>query len=121
MANTQFESILETVGFPTLMRLFGETVILPDTSEVTGIFNSRGDNPDSAWPEIGAALRLSQEGNPTLKLTELNAAGISENDRITVRSAAYIVTRIDPDGSGLVRLDLMPADRTGALPTERWQ
>lgn len=100
---------------------FGEPVIRPDTTEVSGIFDPRGDLPGAAWPEIGAALRLSQQGNPVVYLAEAAAAGLAENDRLTIRGADYVITRLDPDGSGLVRLELMPAERSGALPTDRWQ
>lgn len=106
---------------PTILGIFGEPVTLPDTTEVLGIFDPRGDLPPAAWPEIGAALRLSQQLNPTVQLTEAVAAGLGENDRLTIRGTDYLITRLDPDGSGLVRLELMPAERSGALPTDRWQ
>lgn len=118
---SQFDQIMGNVGIPALLRIFGEPVIFPNTSEISGIFNIRGDQPNAAWPEIGAALRLSQLGNPTVQLTETAAASLSENDTLSIRGADYIITRIDPDGSGLVLIDLMPAERSGAMTTDRWQ
>lgn len=112
---------MNSAGFPALLRVFGEPVTMPDASEVSGIFDVRGDIPGSAWPEIGAALRMSQEGNPVLQLTDSDAASLSEDDRLTIRGNEYIVTRIDADGSGFVRIELMPSDRSGSLHTDRWQ
>lgn len=106
---------------PTIIGIFGEPVTLPDTTVVTGIFDPRGTLPVSAWPEFGGGVRLSQQVNPTVQLTEADAAGLGEQDRLTIRGTAYLITRLDPDGSGLVRLELAPADRSGALPTDRWQ
>lgn len=100
---------------------FGEPVTLPDASIVSGIFDPRGTPPGAAWPEIGAALRLSQQLNPTVQLTEAAAAGLGERDSLFIRGTEYCITRLDPDGVGLVRLELMPAARSGALPTDRWQ
>lgn len=116
-----FDQILTNTGIPALLRVFGEPVTLHDASEVSGIFNIRGDQPDAAWPELGAALRLSQQGNPTVYLTETSAANLAENDSLSIRGADYIITRLDPDGSGLVLIDLMPAERSGAMTTDRWQ
>lgn len=106
---------------PTLLGVFGESVTKPDMTEVTGIFDPRGAHPAAAWPEIGGALRLSQQVNPTVQLAEAAAAGLGERDSLIIRGTEYLITRLDPDGSGLVRLELMPAERSGALPTDRWQ
>lgn len=118
---SQFDTIMASTGFPVLLRVFGEPVTLPDATQVSGIFDPRGDSPDAAWPEIGAALRMSQQGNPVLQLIESAASGLSENDRIGVRDAEYIITRIDLDGAGMARIELMPADRSGAFQSDRWQ
>lgn len=118
---SQFDTIMASTGFPALLRVFGEPVILPDTLVVSGIFDPRGDRPEAAWPEIGAALRMSQQGNPVLQLIESDAAVLNERDNLFIRDAEYVITRIDPDGSGMVRIELMPAERSGALMTDRWQ
>lgn len=106
---------------PKLFKIFGEPVTLPDTTEVLGIFDPRGTLPAAAWPEFGGGVRLSQQVNPTVQLTEAVAAGLGENDQLTIRGTAYLITRLDPDGSGLVRLELASVERSGAMPTDRWQ
>lgn len=108
-------------ALPSLLGVFGDPVTLPDTTVVTGIFDPRGALPAAAWPEFGSGVRLSQQVNPTVQLTEAAAAGLAEHDPLTIRGTAYLITRLDPDGSGLVRLELAPAERSGALPTDRWQ
>ena len=45
---------------------FGEPVTLPDARVVNGIFDLRGSDPISLWPDAGASMKLSDQPNPVL-------------------------------------------------------
>jgi len=89
----------------TAVRGEGEPVTLPGGSVVTGYFELF-DPRESAGNETGHAMRLSQQHNPTLALTDADAAALAEGDTLTIRGEDWRIARIDPDGNGLTTLSL---------------
>lgn len=98
---------------------FGEPVTLP-SGIVTGIFSRLG-TPSSVDLTDITGVRFGQQPNPTLELLAADAVGLLENDLVTARETDYRVVRIDPDNSGLVRIELMPEITTDIPDEQRWQ
>lgn len=113
--------VLLATQIPTLIGIFGEPVTLPDASIVTGIFTPKGEVAQSPWSELGLSMRFSQQSSPLLDLRDADAATLAEQGTLTIRGTAYTILRLDPDGSGLTRLELMPATRAGNDDFDRWR
>lgn len=99
---------------------FGTPVILPDGALVQGIFDPVGELRGAPWSEVGLAVRLSQQPNPTVHLLDATAATLTTESALTIEGAIYRVTAPPtPDGSGLTRVELMPERPSD--PFARWQ
>lgn len=97
----------------------GEPVLLPaaegeDPVQLAGIFDPIGDPAGAGGfgSEVGLIGRLSSQPNPVLWLQDADAAGLAEGGALQIRGAPYRLVRMDPDGTGLTRCELMP----GAVP-----
>lgn len=100
---------------------FGEPVTLPGEVVVMGVFEPQG-RPVAPWgSEVGLAGRMSQQANPTVTLAEADAAGLADGDQVQIRAAAYLVVRRDPDGAGMVRVELMPAAAADGTVSGVWR
>jgi hypothetical protein len=99
---------------------FGEPVTLADASVVTGIFDPIGEPAAAPWSEVGLAVRVSQQPNPSVWLADSVAQALDEQDALTIRGQAYLITRKDADGSGLTRCALMP-DTSTTNDLARWR
>jgi hypothetical protein len=101
---------------------FGEPVTLgEETPPVYGLFDPLGTPPAGFGSEVGLTGRLSAQPNPTLLLRDSDCAGLAPGSAVSVRETDYLITRIDPDGRGLTRLELMPAAASGAIAGAPWQ
>ena len=86
---------------------FGEVVTLPGGGLVYGIFDAKGTPAPDYGPVQGIAGRPSAQPNPFVALLAADAAGLKIGSApVTVRGLTYRVTQIDPDGSGMVRVEL---------------
>lgn len=99
---------------------FGEPVRLA-TREVLGIFDPLGRPAEGLSSEVGLLGRVSAQVNPSVLLLDADAAELREGGGITVRETAYTVTRLDPDGAGLTRVELMPATVSDPNRLDRWR
>jgi hypothetical protein len=93
----------------TSQAAFGEPVTLPTGTIVSGIFDLPGPEAAGMGSDIGRALRLGDQPNPSLTLAKTDAAALAEGEVLTVRGLTYNITRKhQADGGDLVMLDLMP-------------
>lgn len=105
---------------PLTLADFGEAVQLPGGQTATAIFDPVGDPSAPPGSEVGLGVRVSQQVSPHLLMASADAASLSDGDTITVRGAAYRVTRSDPDGQGMttVRLQKITTDHPAG---NRWR
>jgi len=63
---------------------------------------------------------LQHQAEPSVLLSESDAATVHEGDEITMRGTDYSVVELLPDGSGMTLLRLVPAaaEPETPLPTE---
>jgi len=101
-----------------VVRAHGETVTLAGGSTVQGVFNLFDPRADGDT-ETGRNMRLSQQHNPTLALTDTDAAAMAEGDTLTIRGEEWRIARIDPDGNGMTTLSLAPPSTAGEM--QRWR
>ncbi|MCU0843204.1 MAG: hypothetical protein MUC79_16035 [Thiobacillaceae bacterium] len=96
---------------------FGEPVELA-TGTVSGILDLEGMpfESRSQGSEVGARLGLDHQAQPILWLRTEDAAGLLEGASVGLRGIDYLVVRLDPDGAGMTRVELM---RPGAEPQPR--
>lgn len=89
---------------------FGEPMVLADGLSVSVLFDLRAPPAGAQFADgPGALFRVQGQENPSVQLVDVDADGIAKNDRVTVRSDAYIVVDILADGDGMTRIALMPA------------
>jgi hypothetical protein len=99
---------------------FGEPILLPGAAgEVCGIFDPVGDPVIPGSSEVDLTGRLSSQPNPVLWLLDADAAGVAEGVEVRIRWTPYRIVRMDPDGAGMTRCDLMPS--SGAGETDRYR
>lgn len=93
---------------------FGEPVTLP-SGTVTGVFDLPGGESISRarGSDVGSRMHIGQQAFPLLYLRTSDAAGLREQDTVSVREVAYLVVRLTPDGTGLTEVELM---RPGVEP-----
>ena len=92
------------------LQIFGEPILLPGGVSATGRFNA-GGGPEVRLGELsGLDSRLLQGPQPVLHLSATDGATLVEGDRITARGQGYLVSRIDPDGPGELRFELISAN-----------
>lgn len=116
------DALDDLAGAVTAAAAFGEPVYLGDAlTPCYGLFDPIGQPPAGFGSEVGLVGRLSAQPNPTLALSDRDAAGASVGLTLSVRGSDYVVTRLDPDGSGLTRLALMPAAASGAEAGSPWR
>jgi hypothetical protein len=99
-------------------------VFLPGAQEpVYGEFEPIGDPAGGGgWgSEVDLIGRLTSQPNPTLWLQDTDAAGVAEGSEVQIRATAYRIVRMDPDGAGLTRCELMPASVSAAGETDRYR
>jgi len=104
-------------------RQHGEAFALPSGASVFGVFNPF-DPRAAADSEVGRSMRLSQQYNATIALTDAGAAVLAEDDVLTdERGDAWRITRIDPDGYGMTTVMLAPNDAhlAAQTPASRWR
>jgi hypothetical protein len=96
---------------------FGEAVTLP-TGTVSAVVDLEGMSFESRarGSDTGARLGIDQMVSPVLWLRTEDAAGLLEGAAVTVRGQSYLVVRLDPDGGGITRVEIM---RPGAEPQPR--
>ena len=91
----------------TSIARFGEAVTLPGGGVVYGVFDSMGDQAPDYGPTQGLAGRPSAQPNPYVMLDEADAVGLKIGSApVVVGGLSYRVTQIDPDGAGMVRVEL---------------
>jgi hypothetical protein len=100
---------------------FGQVVTKANGDTCTGVwlrFSPRA--PDAGQ---GLTMRLDQQPNPTLRLTDADAADLATGDRLTVDGEDWTITRSpEPDGHGMTTIYLMPAAaETSADQFRRWR
>lgn len=91
------------------LQIFGEPITLPGGVPVTGRFNAGGGPAVRLGELSGIDSRLFQGPQPVLHVSATDGAALVEGDRITARGQDYLVSRIDPDGPGEIRLELTSA------------
>ena len=101
---------------------FGQPVTRPDGQVVSGVF-ARRPAPVAPWPEIGAALKLSQQPNPEVHLLSADAAGLAKNQRLVISGERFLIVDVDPPAEGWVRITLLPDPASAPRPEagSRWQ
>lgn len=107
----------------TQLRHFGEDVLLPGGASAVGLVIWPGL---SAGPlvasEVGLAMRIGDQDNPSVSLWQADALSLNEGDAVTVRGQDYLIARKHrADGSGMVSLDLMPADASAPAAGSRYR
>lgn len=101
---------------------FGEPVTLSGGSVVTGILALPGAAAAPLWSEVGLAMRISDQPNPVVALRAADIGDLAEGDSLTARGVSYLVSRRHPpDGTGLVALELMPADASAPAAGSRYR
>jgi hypothetical protein len=100
---------------------FGQTVTKPSGGTVNGVF--RRFSPRPSEDATGIVMRLDQQPNPTLRLTDADAADLATGDRLTVDGDDWTITRSpEPDGHGMTTIYLMPAAAETAVDQyRRWR
>lgn len=92
---------------------FGEPVILP-AGTVQAVVDLAVHGVDlRARGTSAARLALMHQAPPVLWLQTADAAGLKEQDPVTVRGTNYLVVTLRPDGAGMTACELM---RPGAEP-----
>jgi hypothetical protein len=102
----------------------GEAVLLPGAlGTVYGEFEPIGDPAGGGgWgSEVDLTGRLTSQPNPVVWLQDAAAAGVVEGAEVQIRWTPYRIVRMDPDGAGLTRCELMPASASGASETDRYR
>lgn len=76
---------------------FGEDVVLNGTTTVRGIFDKE---------YVDALGNLVEGSAPVLRCVAADVPSVEHGDTFEIRSAAYSVASVQPDGTGLVVLVL---------------
>ena len=100
---------------------FGEAVTLP-TGSTFAVVALEGMAIESRerGATLGARLGIDQQAAPVLWLRSEDAEGLLEGAAVTVRGLGYLVVRLDPDGAGVTRVEIMrPGPEPGPLPEWR--
>lgn len=98
---------------------FGEPITLPSGAIVSGVYEYI-PSPAAPWPETGAPLRLSDQGNHAFYLRPAAVVGLARNNRLEYQGHGWLIVDIDPPESGLVLVTVRRAplaDPGGS----RWQ
>lgn len=98
--------VLEDVA-DTIDEVFGETITLPDLTEVTGRFFPSGQPRFLTGEATGIDARLFQEPQPVLYLGSDDGDELADGDVLTVRGVEYGISRIDLDTDGRYRIELL--------------
>jgi hypothetical protein len=89
------------------LTVFGEEVGLPSGGTVLGVYYPLGDPAPDFGPVQGVVGRPSAQPNPYVLVAESDAAGLKVGSApVVLRGLPYRVTQIDPDGAGMVRVEL---------------
>jgi hypothetical protein len=119
---------LQSLQSADLLACHGEPILLPGAEgeppvEFTGIFDPIGDPAGGGgWgSEVDLTGRLTSQPNPVVWLQDADAAGVAEGAEVQIRWTPYRIVRMDPDGAGLTRCELMPASASGASETDRYR
>jgi hypothetical protein len=119
-AASRLDRLNRAVVSPT--RGAGELVRLP-RGEVLAVVELPGDAAEALGArgtKTGSRLPLQHQVHPALLLTAAAAAGLLEQDPVTVRGVGYLVVNLTPDGQGMTRVALMlPGAEEGPRP--EWQ
>jgi hypothetical protein len=111
---------------------FGTVVTRPDGQVVSGVF-ARRPAPESPWPEIGAALKLSRQTNPEVHLLTADAVGLVPNAALTIAvertpsggtvTERFLIVEVEAAAEGWVRVTLLPDPAGAPRPAagSRWQ
>ncbi|WP_296810718.1 hypothetical protein [Thiocapsa sp.] len=105
-----------------LLGYFGVSVVLPDGSDVRGVF-AHMKTPANPWPETGAALDITKARNPEISLSTTDASGLTKNTPLLIDGERYLVVDLDPPSDGMTRVTLMHAPIAAPRPPtgSRWQ
>ena len=99
---------------------FGEAVTLP-SGQAFAVVDLEGTAVElrAQGTRQQGGLDLRHQAPPVLFLREEDAEGLLEHAEVTVRGLVYLVVRLDPDGAGMTRVELM---RPGAelQPRPEW-
>lgn len=114
-------SALQSAVGGSVLATFGESVTLPSGAEVLGVFDPQG-RPAAPWgSEVGLVSAIAQQANPRVSLAEADAAALALTEILQIRGADYAITRLDPDGAGLVSVSLMPAGAADGTVSGVWR
>jgi len=104
----------------TAVDSFGEAVTLP-TGPAFAVVDLEGVPVElrTLGTRTHAGMAIGNQVNPRMHLREEDAEALREQDPVTVRGIVYRVVRLDPDGAGMTRVELM---RPGAesQPRPEW-
>ena len=101
-------NLVDLADCVTAVDSFGEAVTLP-TGAAFAVVDLEGVPFESRarGSEVGSRLGLDQQASPVLWLREEDADGLLEGASVTVRGLGYLVVRLDPDGAGITRVEIM--------------
>jgi hypothetical protein len=99
----------------------GQSVTTAGGATFSGVFERFRPRPSE--DATGIVMRLDQQPNPTLRLTDADAADLATGDLLTVDGEDWTITRSpETDGYGMTTIYLMPAAAETAVDQyRRWR
>lgn len=105
---SQAEDIIRAVMPNAVLSVFGDPVIMPDGSVVSGVFSRYDSVRDTQWSNAIAASQMDVKLNPAVDLRDADAALLTIGSRIVIKGVGYLVVEIPEAGdSGLTHVDLV--------------